>query len=44
MDFIEMFFSFLFAFIVKDLYDIFVSSKIKKWLSEYKVFLKNREE
>jgi hypothetical protein len=31
-----MFFSFLFAFIVKDFYDIFISSHIKKWLSAYK--------
>jgi len=35
-DFFTMFFSVLFAFIVKDFYDIFISSHIKKWLSAYK--------
>jgi multisubunit Na+/H+ antiporter MnhE subunit len=36
LDFFLMFFSFLFAFIVKDFYDIFISNHIKKWLSAYK--------
>lgn len=36
MDFFETFFAFLFAFIVKDFYDIFIQNHIKKWLSTYK--------
>lgn len=39
MDFISMFLSVLFAFIVKDFYDIFVQDHIKKWLQHYKLKL-----
>jgi hypothetical protein len=38
-DFFTLFFSFLFAFIVKDFYDIFISNHIKKWLSTYKIMV-----
>lgn len=36
VDFVTLFLSFLFAFIVKDFYDIFIQSHIKKWLLNYK--------
>lgn len=38
-DFITMFLSVLFAFIVKDMYDIFIQEHIKHWLSRYKRFV-----
>jgi putative sterol carrier protein len=41
MDAVEMFFSVLFAFIVKDFYDIFISSHIKTWLSIFKKKIPN---
>jgi hypothetical protein len=45
MDFWDMFFSFLLAFIVKDFYDIFIQEHIKKWLTKYKfVITKNNGE
>jgi hypothetical protein len=39
IDFVTMFLSFLFAFIVKDFYDIFIQNHIKKWLSKYKIYV-----
>jgi hypothetical protein len=40
MDFVELFLSFLCAFIVKDFYDIFFSSHIRKFFEKNKVVLK----
>jgi adenosine/AMP kinase len=39
LDFVTLFLSFLFAFIVKDFYDIFIQNHIKKWLSKYKIYI-----
>lgn len=39
MDFLSMFFSVLFAFICKDLYDIFIQEHIKHWLKKSKGFI-----
>jgi len=36
VDFIQSFFSFLFAFIAKDFYDLFIRSHIITWLNKYK--------
>ena len=40
MDFVELFLSFLAAFIVKDFYDIFISSHVRKFFEKNKVVLK----
>lgn len=43
MDFISMFLSVLFAFIVKNFYDIFIQSHIKSLLKKYKItIIKNK--
>ena len=39
MDFASMFFSVLFAFICKDLYDIFIQEHIKRWLKKSKTII-----
>ena len=39
LDFVTLFLSFLFAFIVKDFYDIFIQNHIKHWLSRYKIYI-----
>lgn len=39
LDFVTLSLSFLFAFIVKDFYDIFIRNHIKKWLSKYKIYI-----
>lgn len=40
MNFWDMFLSFLFAFIVKDFYDIFIQNHIKKILHKSKFFMR----
>lgn len=40
MNFWDMFLSFLFAFIVKDFYDIFIQNHIKKILHKSRFFMK----
>jgi len=40
LDFFTLFFSFLFAFIVKDFYDIFISSHIRKFFNKYVILVK----
>jgi uncharacterized membrane protein len=39
MDILETFVAVLFAFIVKDFYDIFISSHIRTLLSNYKLLI-----
>lgn len=39
IDFVTMFLSFLFAFIVKDFYDIFIQNYVKHWLSKSKTMV-----
>ena len=43
LDILKLFLSFLFAFIVKDFYDIFIQSHIKLWLSKYKILITKNE-
>jgi len=40
MNFWDMFLSFFFAFIAKDIYDIFIQNHIKKILHKSKFFMK----
>lgn len=39
IDYFSLFITFLFAFIVKDFYDILIQSHIKLWLSKYKILI-----
>jgi hypothetical protein len=39
IDFFSMFFSFLLAFIVKDFYDIFLSSRIRNLFKKYHIVI-----
>jgi len=43
MDFFEIFFGFLLAFIVKDFYDIFFQNPIRRILSSYKIIIKSKD-
>jgi hypothetical protein len=44
IDFWTVFFSVLFAFVVKDFYDVLIRSYVKKWLKRYKKLIENKLE
>jgi len=41
-DILSMFIAFLFAFITKDFYDIFIQEHIKNYLKKYKIIIKKK--
>lgn len=41
-DILSMFIAFLFAFITKDFYDMFIQEHIKKYLNKYKIIIKKK--
>lgn len=44
MNVFELFFSILFAFIVKDVYDVLIRNKIISWLHNYKLYVTREKE
>lgn len=41
---LNLFLSFLGAFIVKDFYDIFIADHIRHWLKKYKIYITMKKE